>query len=231
MLSLSKFQTKVVNAPKGINLVAVGAGSGSTYAAMVRSMMICKEEDKHVVILLPTKHQSRNYFKSLILLMETVGYRASRVSQIFTNIHTGSKIKVFSPSKEDLIITNLKGEYIVEQPYHFKVSDMHTIIQSAIAGEVTLTLLSNPIHCGNKDGWDYGLLKTDVMDVLWDEMSEFKAQPEHYKDGVNVITGYSYQDNPYIDSSLEGVDLSVLADKGLAQTFFGVWKKNELKGM
>jgi hypothetical protein len=228
MINLTKFQQEVVNAPKGINLVPVGVGAGSSYAAIARSIKIGAEKDKHVVIFIPVKRQAYQYFEQFIPLMELLGYRVSRTSMIFTNKHTGSKIKIFSPTKEELIITHLGGEFIVERPEDFKLPMMNNIIRNVLSSSATLTLFTRPEHCGNKYSWDTALLNVELLEPIWKELPEFKAQPKHYRSFVNIITGYNHKDNPHMDSSF-GHLIEGNFDEKVTQNLLGVWKNNELK--
>lgn len=229
MSSLTKFQQEVVEATdKPVNIVAVGTGSGSSFAGMARAIDLNNDQVAHVTVVLPSRLLAVKAFNSYVQVMSMLGYRASKASMIFTNKRTGNMIRFLSIDNNINNLIGLYDELIIERPQHLS-KEVHTEINKRVkSGLITVTFLTNPYYCGGQDDWDNIYIKYLAnFKTVWKELPDFKAQPQHYHDWVNIITGYDHEDNPYLSKSFgECIDSLNPSDK---ERLSGTWKQNELK--
>lgn len=203
-MQLLEMQAKVLNFMKDdnkdITICATGLGSGKSVAAFMLPLL-----GKDVLLVSKTCKSDMEYCRAIYSDMKLDA----------TLVRHQMKLQVGSGSISFMHSLPLFGEarqkvVVIDSPQLF-----HSTHKS-LYGKCKLLFLSNPYECGWRHlKYENGIIQVkkdgspELEDQSWDcdlvnwnnRLMKTKAVPNDYRDGVNIVTGYGTENNPYLQGN------------------------------
>lgn len=207
-MQLLEMQAKVLNFMKDdnndITICATGLGSGKSVAAFMLPLL-----GKDILLVSKTCKFDEDNCRALYSSMEVdVSYSRSHISLlgVFGGITFMDSLPLFGESRQKTIV--------IDSPQLFQDD------YKELYGKHKLLFLTNPYECGWRHlKYEDGIIQVkedgspELEDRSWDcdlvnwnnRLMKTKAVPNDYRDGVNIVTGYGAENNPYLEGNFMGV--------------------------
>lgn len=239
-MNILPLQKEMIKADKSIVICANVSGTGHTIGLMLKIVELyyqytheCRNDLEVVTVLSPSWRFNSWSVEKLIDICEEfkIDYEYSRTHE---SIFLGdNNFKVFFETDIDSV-RHLKRDYLmVEQAHLFVEDDLRELI---VRDYKQIYFTTNPYECGWRNPkFEHGEVvyssKGDMVCVSeswdsifidWDKTST-RAKPSDYKDNVQVITGYGWEDNILVGDNFK-YEMSRL-DPLTKYRLDGMWKE------
>lgn len=204
-MQLLEMQAKVLNFMKDdnndITICATGLGSGKSVAAFMLPLL-----GKDILLVSNTCKFDEDNCRALYSSMEVdVSYSRNQITLLdaFGSITFMDSLPLFGQPRQKTIV--------IDNPQFFNNT------YKELYGKCKLLLLTTPYECGWRHlKCENGILQVkedgspELEDQSWDcdlvnwnnRLMKTKAVPNDYKKGVNIVTGYGAENNPYLEGNV-----------------------------
>lgn len=196
MFICNNLQGDMLKANNTYNITAVGRCAGATTGLLMvaaKELLLNREDVTYLTI---SYKEARRVLDQFVSLFEDNVHKVV-IPDMTIYMNNGTTIKF-----------GIEGTYIgkCKTVLIDKVDDFSVpyIRQLLLPTNRTYHITTQPYYCGNGlKEWDGNLVNVDAESVFkiksLQQLNYHKFQPDEYINGVNIITGYGYKGNPYLD--------------------------------